>query len=276
MMTRLQVAAAVIVGYWLGRGHRKKLGMLLAAAGAGRLAGGPQEMVDRATGLLQSSPEFAELSESVRGQLLDAVKVAAMTAVTARVDALNNRLLAGSDEVLATAESLVEDTAHMVGDVGDDTAGTVGKAAGGTVATVGKLAGGTLGAVGALGRRKRPKKAPPPDDRDEGSDDKTAAQTEERPARRQPPVGVTNRPASGAAPRRKRPGVVRSEERSDDHTASGGSPSASSLADVIDSERCDRRQTRPGRRPTVGPRRGRHHPRTHIGECKWHHRLSRR
>ncbi len=41
MMTRLQIAAAVVVGYWLGRGHRKKLGLLLAAAGAGRLAGGP-------------------------------------------------------------------------------------------------------------------------------------------------------------------------------------------------------------------------------------------
>ena len=223
-MTRLQVAAAVIVGYWLGRGHRKKLGMLLAAAGAGRLAGGPQEMVDRATGLLQSSPEFAELSESVRGQLLDAVKVAAMTAVTARVDALNNRLLAGSDEVLATAESLVEDTAHMAGDaagdtvgtagdVGGDTVGTVGDVAGGTVGAVGKLAGGTLGAVGAPGRRKRAKKAPPPDDSDEGDDDtvdtvvrrkrpkkapppddrneddeddETAEQAEERPARRPP------------------------------------------------------------------------------------------
>jgi hypothetical protein len=186
MITRLQVAAAVIVGYWLGRTHRKKLGMLLAAAGAGRLAGGPQEMVDRATELLQSSPEFAELSESVRGQLLDAVKVAAMTAATARVDALNNRLLAGSDEVLTTAEGLVEDTTHMAGNVTADTVDTVGDVAGDTLGAVGKLAGGTIGAVGALGRRKRPKKAPPPDDRDEGSDDNTAAQTEERPARRQP------------------------------------------------------------------------------------------
>ena len=219
-MTRLHVAAAVIVGYWLGRGHRGKLAMLLAAAGARRLAGGPQEMVDRATGLLQSSPEFAELSESVRGQLLDAVKVAAMTAVTARVDALNNRLLGGSDEVLATAEGLVEDTAHMAGDVTGDTVGTVGDVtgetvgtvgdvAGDTVGTVGKLAGGTLGAVGALGRRKRAKRAPPPDDGGEGdddtvdtvvrrkrpkkppppddrNDDETAEQAEERPARRPP------------------------------------------------------------------------------------------
>ncbi|MDT2005189.1 hypothetical protein FXW78_11505 [Rhodococcus opacus] len=191
-MTRLQIAAAVIVGYWMGRAHRKKLALLLAAASAGRLAGGPQEMVDRAAKLLQSSPQFAELSESVRGQLLDAVKVAAMSAATARVDALNNRLLSGSDEVLETAKDLVEDTADMAADVAgdtadmaaevtDDTAETVGDLAGDTAGTVGKLAGGALGAVGSLGHKKRPKKAPPPDETDE-TDEGTAERAEKRPA----------------------------------------------------------------------------------------------
>jgi hypothetical protein len=209
MMTRVQVAAAVLVGYWLGRGHRKKLGILLAAAGAGRLAGGPQEMVDRAAKLLRSSPEFAELSESVRGQLLDAVKVAAMTATTARIDALNNRLLSGDDAVLETAEELVEDTADMAGDVtgdavgtvgdvtgdavgtvGDvtgDAVGTVGDVTGDAVGTVGNVTGGALGALGALGRRKRPKAAPSPDDRDEGDEgDEPVEQAEDRPVRRRP------------------------------------------------------------------------------------------
>lgn len=174
MMTRVQVAAAVLVGYWLGRGHRKKLGILLAAAGAGRLAGGPQEMVDRAAKLLRSSPEFAELSESVRGQLLDAVKVAAMTATTARIDALNNRLLSGDDAVLETAEELVEDTADIAGDVTGDAVGTVGDVTGDAVGTVGKVTGDALGALGSLGRRKRPK------------GDEPVEQAEERPARRRP------------------------------------------------------------------------------------------
>ena len=207
-MTRLQVAAAVVVGYWLGRAHRKKLGLLLAAVGAGRLAGGPQEMVDRAAKLLQTSPEFAELSESVRGQLLDAVKVAAMTAVTARVDALNNRLLSGSDAVLETAEDLVEDTADMAGDVTDDTVDTVDEAAGDTVDTVEeaaddtagrmhKLVDDTVGVVGALGRRKRPKKTPPPDD----VDDETAEEAEERPARRPPRKRSTPAKTSGSRKR---------------------------------------------------------------------------
>ncbi|MHA4850168.1 hypothetical protein L1080_011515 [Rhodococcus sp. MSC1_016] len=208
-MTRVQVAAAVLVGYWLGRGHRKKLGILLAAAGAGRLAGGPQEMVDRAAKLLRSSPEFAELSESVRGQLLDAVKVAAMTATTARIDALNNRLLSGDDAVLETAEELVEDTADMAGDVTGDAVGTVGNVTGDAVGTVGNVTGdavgtvgnvtgdtvGTvrnvtgdaLGALGALGRRKRPKAAPSPDDRDDGDEgDEPVEQAEDRPVRRRP------------------------------------------------------------------------------------------
>ncbi|ABG95319.1 conserved hypothetical protein [Rhodococcus jostii RHA1] len=193
-MTRLQIAAAVVVGYWLGRGHRKKLGLLLAAAGAGRLAGGPQEMVDRASKLLQTSPEFAELSESVRGQLLDAVKVAAMTAATARVDALDNRLLSGSDAVLETAEDLVEDTADMAGDVTDDTVDTVDEAADDTVDTVDEAADDTVGMVGALGRRKRPKKAPPPDD----VDDETAEEAAERPARRPPRKRSTPAKTSGS------------------------------------------------------------------------------
>ncbi|WP_037203265.1 hypothetical protein [Rhodococcus opacus] len=213
-MTRLQIAAAVVVGYWLGRGHRKKLGLLLAAAGAGRLAGGPQEMVDRASKLLRTSPEFAELSESVRGQLLDAVKVAAMTAATARVDALNNRLLSGSDAVLETAEDLVEDTADMAGDVTDDTVDTVDEAADDTVDTVDeaaddtagrmhKLVDDTVGMVGALGRRKRPKKAQPPDD----VDDETAVEAEneeedeERPARRPPRKRSTPAKTSGSRKR---------------------------------------------------------------------------
>ncbi|AHK35086.1 hypothetical protein Pd630_LPD07901 [Rhodococcus opacus PD630] len=203
MMTRLQVAAAVVVGYWLGRAHRKKLGLLLAAVGAGRLAGGPQEMVDRAAKLLQTSPEFAELSESVRGQLLDAVKVAAMTAVTARVDALNNRLLSGSDAVLETAEDLVEDTAGMAGDVTDDTVDTVEEAADDTVGTVRKLADDTVGMVGALGRRKRPKKAPPSDDVDDeaSAEAEDEEEDEERPARRPPRKRSTPAKTSGSRKR---------------------------------------------------------------------------
>lgn len=242
-MTRLQIAAAVVVGYWMGRAHRTKLGLLLAAASAGRLAGGPQEMVDRATKLLQSSPQFAELSESVRGQLLDAVKVAAMTAATARIDALNNRLLSGSDEILETAEDLVENTADMAADVTDDTAETVGDVTDDTAGTVAKLAGGTLGAVGALGRRKRPKKAPPPDETDEADEDEDDDTTGR--------VRKLTHDAVGLVGRKKRPKKAPPPEEDDDEDDEGMAEKA---------------EERPARQPTR--RRSDEPPRKRSGPAK--------
>ncbi|MFF2114613.1 Lsr2 family DNA-binding protein [Rhodococcus koreensis] len=117
MMIRMQVAIAVIVGYWLGRARHTKL----AAAGAGRLAGSPQEMVDHAATLLEASPEFAALDESVRGQLLDAVKVAAVTAGTTRSDVDIDRLLPHSgDEILRTAQDLAVGAVEQVDDLPAD------------------------------------------------------------------------------------------------------------------------------------------------------------
>nr|WP_241031643.1 histone-like nucleoid-structuring protein Lsr2 [Rhodococcus koreensis] len=116
-MIRMQVAIAVIVGYWLGRARHTKL----AAAGAGRLAGSPQEMVDHAATLLEASPEFAALDESVRGQLLDAVKVAAVTAGTTRSDVDIDRLLPHSgDEILRTAQDLAVGAVDQVDDLPAD------------------------------------------------------------------------------------------------------------------------------------------------------------
>ncbi|MEN0139731.1 MAG: histone-like nucleoid-structuring protein Lsr2 [Rhodococcus sp. (in: high G+C Gram-positive bacteria)] len=172
MMTRLQVAIAVIVGYWLGRTRHTKPGMMLAAAGAGRLAGSPQEMVDHAAKLLQASPEFAALDESVRGQLLDAVRVAAVTAGTARsdVDIDVGRLLpSGSDEALQTADELVEDTAELIEDVpADESVRPVVDGAETTAANVGK---GLLGAAGALKRRRPAKRRLPATDLSAHADD---------------------------------------------------------------------------------------------------------
>ncbi|WP_143548930.1 histone-like nucleoid-structuring protein Lsr2 [Rhodococcus sp. ACS1] len=117
MMIRMQVAIAVIVGYWLGRARHTKL----AAAGAGRLAGSPQEMVDHAATLLEASPEFAALDESVRGQLLDAVQVAAVTAGTTRSDVDIDRLLPHSgDEILRTAQDLAVGAVDQVDDLPAD------------------------------------------------------------------------------------------------------------------------------------------------------------
>lgn len=150
MMSRLQVAIAVIVGYWLGRARHTKF----AAAGAGRLAGSPQEMVDHAAKLLEASPEFAALDESVRAQLLDAVRVAAVTAGTTPSDAGIDRLLSGgADQTRRTADGLVEDTAGLVDVPAGDSVEHVIDGAESTAADVGK---GLLVAAGKLKRRKTP------------------------------------------------------------------------------------------------------------------------
>ncbi|KAF0966366.1 Lsr2 family DNA-binding protein [Rhodococcus sp. T7] len=204
MMSRLQVAIAVIVGYWLGRARHTTL----AAAGAGRLAGSPQEMVDHAAKLLEASPEFAALDESVRGQLLDAVRGAAVTAGTARsdVDVDIDRLLpGGTDEPLRAAEDLVEGTADMVDDVpADDTVEHIIDGAE-TAADVGKE---LLGAGGKLKRRRFAKSrksqaADPSADADDEDDEDAGdeAPADEAPADDAPTAddGSTDAPAPSTA-----------------------------------------------------------------------------
>ncbi|OUS81247.1 histone-like nucleoid-structuring protein Lsr2 [Rhodococcus sp. NCIMB 12038] len=204
MMSRLQVAIAVIVGYWLGRARHTTL----AAAGAGRLAGSPQEMVDHAAKLLEASPEFAALDESVRGQLLDAVRGAAVTAGTARsdVDVDIDRLLpGGTDEPLRAAEDLVEETADVVDDVPADDAVEHVLDGAETAADVGKE---LLGAAGKLKRRrfaksrKSPAADPSADAYDEDDEDAgDEAPADEAPADDAPTAddGSTDAPAPSTA-----------------------------------------------------------------------------
>ena len=153
-MTRIQVAAAVIVGYWLGRGHRESWGRCSPRRAPGASPGDLRRWWIGPRRLLQSSPEFAELSESVRGGQAPRCCESGGHDGRHRADrwTTNDRLAAGSDEVARVpAAALVEDTASMaevvtgdtvdtVGDVGDDIAGTVGKVARDTAGTVrGKL-----------------------------------------------------------------------------------------------------------------------------------------
>ncbi|PQP17111.1 hypothetical protein [Rhodococcus opacus] len=133
MKTKGQVALAVGAGYMLGRTHRMKMALMLAAAGAtGRFPGGPRDLLERGTKMLASSPEFAKISDSVREELVSAAKAAAVTAASQRINSLNNRLLSGGGEVVGD-----------VGDTVDDTVGGVGN-------SVGKLS-----RVGKFGRKRR-------------------------------------------------------------------------------------------------------------------------
>jgi hypothetical protein len=99
MNSGARVALGLGAGYLLGRTRKMRLALMLAAAGAnGRLGGGPRQLLQEGVSRLGSSSEVRELTESVRGDLLNAAKAAAVTAATSRIDALNDRLQASPQQ----------------------------------------------------------------------------------------------------------------------------------------------------------------------------------
>ena len=100
-----RVALGVGAGYFLGRRHKMRLAMMLAAAGASsKLGGDPRELLTQGLERLSSSPEVGKLTEQVRVQLVDAVKSAALTAATSRVESLNQRLRQGPSAPTGAAQ----------------------------------------------------------------------------------------------------------------------------------------------------------------------------
>lgn len=94
-----QMALAVGAGYMLGRTHKMKLALMLAGAGASsRFPSGSLGVLGQAGKLLTDSPEFARLGATVRKELMNAAKTAAVTAASQRIDSLNSRLQSGGDE----------------------------------------------------------------------------------------------------------------------------------------------------------------------------------
>ncbi|WP_433723125.1 hypothetical protein ACQP0C_23500 [Nocardia sp. CA-129566] len=92
-----RIAIGVGIGYVLGRTRKMRFALSLAgAAMARRNTGMPAELLERGTSLLKSSPELTQLTDTVRGDLLGAVRSAAVTATSNRLDALNTRLQQGS------------------------------------------------------------------------------------------------------------------------------------------------------------------------------------
>jgi hypothetical protein len=98
MKDGLRIAAAVGVGYLMGRRRKMRLALTLAAAGASRRLGKtPGGLVKEGTKLLSTSPEVKALTETVRGRLVEAGKAAAVTAASSQIDALSDRLQRRSD-----------------------------------------------------------------------------------------------------------------------------------------------------------------------------------
>ncbi|MTE14602.1 hypothetical protein [Nocardia aurantiaca] len=92
-----RIALGVGIGYVLGRTRKMRFALSLAgAAMARRNTGMTGELLERGTSLLKSSPELAQLTDTVREELVGAVRSAAVTATSNRLDALSARLQQGS------------------------------------------------------------------------------------------------------------------------------------------------------------------------------------
>lgn len=88
-----QVVVAVGIGYLLGRTKKMRLALMIAAAGAtGKMGVGPRQLLQQGYKRLAASPELGKITDSLRGELLDAAKAAAMTAATGKIESLNDRL----------------------------------------------------------------------------------------------------------------------------------------------------------------------------------------
>jgi len=88
-----QVAIGVAIGYVLGRTRKMRWAIGLVSAGTiGRVAKNPSELMAQGSKLLGASPQVKELTEDVRGRLMEAGKVAAMAAASNRINSLTDRL----------------------------------------------------------------------------------------------------------------------------------------------------------------------------------------
>jgi hypothetical protein len=103
MNTGARVGLAVTAGYLLGRFHKMKWALGVAAlAGRGKLPGGAGGLVQQGAKLLTSSPELTKLTDEMKGRLVDAGKAAAVAAVSSKIDSLSEGLRERSDAMRAT------------------------------------------------------------------------------------------------------------------------------------------------------------------------------
>ncbi|MEU5867286.1 hypothetical protein ABZ815_39355 [Nonomuraea sp. NPDC047529] len=93
MSNRLQVAFAVLAGYYLGRRHKLRMAAALAAAGlAGRASCGEGGLLAQGVKALSSNPELQRMTGRLRGELMEVGKAAAVSAASRQIDSLTHKL----------------------------------------------------------------------------------------------------------------------------------------------------------------------------------------
>ena len=88
MNSRVPVAAAIGVGYLLGRTHKLRWALILGGAAAtGRMGGVSTQVLERGAEMVRSTPELAKLADNA-SSLLDAGRGAVMSAMSSRAESL--------------------------------------------------------------------------------------------------------------------------------------------------------------------------------------------
>jgi hypothetical protein len=126
MSNGAKVALAVGAGYMLGRTKKMRFALMLAAAGiTGKFPTGPTQLVAHGLKSLGANADVSQLTEQLRGELLNAGRAAALSAATHQIDSLNDRLQG------VTSAVGVDDTLEDVGGTVDGTLDGVGGLVGG-------------------------------------------------------------------------------------------------------------------------------------------------
>ena len=93
------LGAAVVTGYLLGRFHKMKWALAIAAAAGGkRLAGKQGNVVGQATEMAKSAG-LDQLTGNLRGRLVEAGKAAAVSAVSSKIDSFSEGLRSRSESL---------------------------------------------------------------------------------------------------------------------------------------------------------------------------------
>ncbi|MGW7571206.1 hypothetical protein ACWGJV_33680 [Streptomyces tendae] len=113
--SRTTMAAAVAGGYLLGRTKKAKLAFAVGSYLVGRRVGlSPGQVLGQGLGSLQRAPQFRELSEQVRGELLTAGRAAVTAAANRSLTGLADSLRDRTDAL--TGEGRRDDGRHDHGD----------------------------------------------------------------------------------------------------------------------------------------------------------------
>lgn len=94
MNDRARVALALAAGYYLGRRHKLRLATILAAAGVARnlRKGDSSGLLKHGIKLLGQSPQMEEMTNRLRGELMEVGKAAAVAATSKQLETLTSRL----------------------------------------------------------------------------------------------------------------------------------------------------------------------------------------